>query len=900
MPMHVVKRDWGKIGGALPTAVFLGALIFLYLQRSVVTLESPQVLIILNTLFLCGIPLGVAYLAARSHQATGALAFLLVGSGLVVFGVSSLLAGWVMPLAGGPNPTVTLHNLGSLFAGACQLVGAHWFLGEVLGVLNPRPRVWRYPVLYAGLAALAGVTAWLVFQGQLPVFFDPATGPSPLRQVVLGSAILAFGLAALVFVEIYAATRTEFAYWYGLALSLIMLGLICVLVQPSVGSLLGWTGRMAQYVGCVYFILAFVQGRREVLPAGAAPASSTVWRLWPYLEQRVSERTARLTQANATLQAEIHERQRVEAELRLKTDELDAFFNVNLDLLCIADTEGHFRRLNPEWERVLGYRHAALEGMRFLDLVHPDDLPATLAALDLLKTGQMVVDFENRYRCQDGTYRWLEWRARPRGNLIYAAAHDVTERKRIEALLRASEARYRQLVEGIPGSVYEYSTQRGGTFYSAHTETILGYPVAALYANPHLWHNAIHPDDLARVEQVVAGFVQGQPFEIEYRIRDARGQWRWLADRSTSRLAAEGEVIIQGIATDITERKQTEEALRENRQFLADLIELSNALIYVKDRAGRYELINRQWEAVTGLTRARVLGQTDEVLFPGASGQQFRVNDQQVLDAGQVIEVEETLEDSTGRRSFLSLKFPIRTETGAVKALCGVTTEITERKRAEEALCESEARYHQLADEKAELLREVNHRVGNNLALLSALVETETEGAEHPEARAILHQLLARVNSIVEIHRLLQASHWEPLPLDYLVSQIVSEALAGSPLAGRVQVVITPLPASVEVRSKQAANLALMLNELTLNSIKYAFAGRPAGRLEVRLAVSEAGRAHLEFRDDGPGWPPEVLRGERVDVGLELIQSIVRHSWHGEVRLQNDGGAVFVCEFQLV
>jgi PAS domain S-box-containing protein len=128
-----------------------------------------------------------------------------------------------------------------------------------------------------------------------------------------------------------------------------------------------------------------------------------------------------------------------EESLRQKTEELDQFFNVGLDLKCIANTDGYFLRLNPAWERTLGYTPEELMVKRFLEFVHPDDLGRTREAVSTLSSQQKLISFENRYRCKDGTYRWLEWSSAPVGNLIFAAARDVTERKRAEA--EASNAR---------------------------------------------------------------------------------------------------------------------------------------------------------------------------------------------------------------------------------------------------------------------------------------------------------------------------------------------------------------------------------------------------------------------------------------------------------------------------
>ena len=146
-------------------------------------------------------------------------------------------------------------------------------------------------------------------------------------------------------------------------------------------------------------------------------------------------------------------------------DDLDRFFTLSLDMLCIANTEGIFLRLNPQWTRVTGYSEAELMAAPYLDFVHPDDRPSTVAAAARLAAGEPVVSFENRYRCRDGTYRWLMWMSAPflEQGLIYASARDITDRRNAEDHLRqyAAEmaaarqaqeenaARLRQLVQEL-------------------------------------------------------------------------------------------------------------------------------------------------------------------------------------------------------------------------------------------------------------------------------------------------------------------------------------------------------------------------------------------------------------------------------------------------------------------
>jgi two-component system, sensor histidine kinase and response regulator len=119
-------------------------------------------------------------------------------------------------------------------------------------------------------------------------------------------------------------------------------------------------------------------------------------------------------------------------------DELDRFFTLSLDLLCIANTEGYFLRVNPQWTPVTGFTEEQLCATPYLDFVHPDDRASTLAAGSRLRAGETIVSFENRYRCRDGTYRWFLWTAAPfpEQGLIYASARDVTDRRQAEEDLR--------------------------------------------------------------------------------------------------------------------------------------------------------------------------------------------------------------------------------------------------------------------------------------------------------------------------------------------------------------------------------------------------------------------------------------------------------------------------------
>ena len=112
----------------------------------------------------------------------------------------------------------------------------------------------------------------------------------------------------------------------------------------------------------------------------------------------------------------------------------DRFFELSIDMLCQLGFNGYFKRLNPAWERTLGFTRAELMSRPFIEFVHPDDRERTLAQNREVRDGGSALGFENRYRCRDGSYRWLLWNAAPdtSGSVIYSVARDITARKEAE------------------------------------------------------------------------------------------------------------------------------------------------------------------------------------------------------------------------------------------------------------------------------------------------------------------------------------------------------------------------------------------------------------------------------------------------------------------------------------
>jgi PAS domain S-box-containing protein len=145
---------------------------------------------------------------------------------------------------------------------------------------------------------------------------------------------------------------------------------------------------------------------------------------------------------------------RKSAEEKLKTSE--KIFLHSIDMLTIIGFDGYFKVLNPSWERTLGWSTEEMLSTPWLEFVHPDDTTASMFAISQILAGEEVHQFENRYRCKDGSIKWLSWNAYPyrEENVMFGVAHDITARRRTEDAIRESELKYRNLIEHSPDAIF--------------------------------------------------------------------------------------------------------------------------------------------------------------------------------------------------------------------------------------------------------------------------------------------------------------------------------------------------------------------------------------------------------------------------------------------------------------
>ncbi|HEY9804576.1 MAG TPA: PAS domain S-box protein [Leptolyngbyaceae cyanobacterium] len=406
------------------------------------------------------------------------------------------------------------------------------------------------------------------------------------------------------------------------------------------------------------------------------------------LERQLAERTLALEEANKQLLAH-------------KTEECFQFLAEFIpQQVWIARPDGYIEYVNQRTLEYYGCEPEALLGWQWQQLIHPDDSsPYMEAWLHSLATGQ---PFEVEFRSlrADHTYRWHLGRAEARrdqqGNIInwFGTNTDIDDvydelrlRQRTELALRHSEAKFRNLVEASSDCLWEVDENAVYTYVNPKVKDILGYePEELLGKTPF---EMMTPKEAERVMNIYAPIAAAQqPYNcLENTIVHKQGHLVVLETSGVPVFDAVGKFCgYRGINRDITVKKQVENHLYQTQQQLQTILNNCPAVIYVTDLQNRFILINQRYEHLFNTTQAEIIGKSLYETWPDDFARGFALNNQQVLNTGIPLEVEEIVPQEDGLHTYFSIKFPLKDQNGIIYGICGISTDITERKLAENSL----------------------------------------------------------------------------------------------------------------------------------------------------------------------------------------------------------------------
>ena len=268
--------------------------------------------------------------------------------------------------------------------------------------------------------------------------------------------------------------------------------------------------------------------------------------------------------------------------------------------------------------------------------------------------------------------------------------------ERTEHLLSQSEERLELVIQGSNDGFWDgrivagepWSSPCTPVWWSPRVKAMLGYTDEEFPDVLESWISRLHPEDVDRVFAALTAHIERRdPYDVEYRLLTKRGEYGWFRARGQAIWTETGQIIrMAGSLQCVTDRKRAEDALRRNEQLLQDVVNNTTAVIYVKYTDGRYLLVNRRFEQIFNLTSDQIVGHTDHEIFPHEAADVFRANDVAVIEENRTVEYEEEAPHTDGPHTYISIKFPLRDHTGRPYAMCGISTDITERKRIEHTL----------------------------------------------------------------------------------------------------------------------------------------------------------------------------------------------------------------------
>jgi PAS domain S-box-containing protein len=654
--------------GLLPVLLLIVLLVgFRMFLRSSVIYEPALLLPVLNTIFLFLVSCVVSYVAMRSYLLSGSPTILLLGCGVLTLGTGALAAGWLIGPEG-PNVNVTIFNVSALLSSAFHSLGAVVDYRQRPPEADPERRRLKLLAGYLGVPIFVALLALAASEGIIPPFFVQGVGPTTPRQAVLAIGLVLFGCTALYTMSRFITEKREFFYWYSLALILLAMTLIGALLQPAVGSLLGWVARCCQYLAGVYFLLSVRSALHGARTLGLS-VDGAIAEVFRQSERKISSILASIPDGHYEL-----------------------------------DREWRFVRIN---DRALAYfgRDRELIGQSFWDV-----FPATRGSAFEEQYRKAVSESTSTHFEEKSvvfTDTWVEFHAYPteeRGLSVFF--RDITEEKRAKIALQESEQRWATTLASIGDAVIATDTDGKITFMNTVAEKVTGWTLAEAAVKPvSVVFKIVNEQTRKEVEDPVAkvlreGMVVGlanhtllvRKDGTEVPIDDSGAPIRDKDGNTT------GVVLI---FRDITERKQAEDdtrrlltAVQNEKDRLSALVNSIQDEVWFADTGRRFTLANPSALREFGLDTyneidIQKLAESLEVYrIDGTPRPVDEAPPLQALQGEMVRNQEEMIRTpGTGELRYREVSAsPVRDAGGTIIGSVSVVRDITDRKRTEEEL----------------------------------------------------------------------------------------------------------------------------------------------------------------------------------------------------------------------
>lgn len=565
----------------------------------------------------------------------------------------------------------------------------------------------------------------------------------------------------------------------------------------------------------------------------------------------------------------------------------------------LQDTQG-YALANKEFTRQSGYSRQEFNSLKdeeILGSIHKDDLNGFLKAHEEWCNNNFRDTFRYMYRIinREGKTLWLDvyyYAELDEEGKPYAIDQiyvDITDRINYENLLRESEDKYRRLTESVPAAIFIYSDNRF-IYGNEYSVKITGYSVEEMIGK-HFWE-LVHPDFRDDVIKKGSERLKGNEVQSRYDVKiiDKYGNEKWL-DYSGTLINYLGKPAVLGIAYDITEHKKTQQALIESELKYRTLVEnMSEVILYV-DNNDRILFANDNVTEMFGYDKTELTGHFAGELLVDEDYREAMSDRIKLRRHGFTDRFEIKMRKKSGESLWVEISSaPLRDNSGNLIGSIGIYSDISERKTYENTIESS-------LQQKDLLLKEIHHRVKNNLQIISSLIKLQSSHVKDKEIHSLFAESQNRIKTMALIHeKLYRSKDISVIEFYDYIKNLVDSLYASYGISpDRVK-------AKIEFRSiyldiDTAIPCGLIINELVSNCLKYAFPNLMKGNIFIDLTEQNDIEYKMIIKDNGAGIPENIDFNNSASLGLKLVK-ILSEQLGGNVELIRENGTEFRILFK--
>ena len=573
-------------------------------------------------------------------------------------------------------------------------------------------------------------------------------------------------------------------------------------------------------------------------------------------------------------------------ELKQTTTKLQTLVQTAGTILIVLDKDYHILEWNEEAEKIFGWKRDSVLGEDyFLLFVPPSEKEKLRCYLDeTIQQGKIQRNFESKIINCEGDERSLLWNINRfvdqngEGIGVIACGQDIEEVRLAQLRLKLSEERFRSIFNQAAVGIVQVSLQGNLVLFNDKFTQLLGYPPEKLssFDFPEL----IYPDDvsdtLSNLSELLAG--NQTTFQKETRIlcHDQKVIWVNLT-MSVVWASIEPSYFI-GVLNDITGRKEVEESLQKSEASLNNILNsLQDVVWSISCPEMKLLYINPVCEKIYGKSQAEIIDNPSLIRQLAIEKDKPRVTQiwQNIIhnshlpinhpEANSYWELEYQIQLPSGKIRWLRDRIHLVYDCyGRVISIDGISTDVTESHQAEEQIFKS-------LQEKEVLLKEIHHRVKNNLSVISSLLNLQSSNIEDESVRNLFQDNQNRIQTMAVIHeQLYQSDNLSEIDFaDYLDQLIANLFLSYNFQQSGIKPITNLEHCQLDIETATPAGL--LVNELVTNAFKHAFP-EGKGEVHINLNVDSHGQINLTVADNGKGLPPELNWQESSSLGLRLVR----------------------------